>query len=77
MVEEILDQMIRIVDSRGYATIMKLQDISGGKEAYTSDIEYKYHWGWTSLKTAAILKTDEGFLLSLPPAILIDGGAKE
>jgi hypothetical protein len=68
--------MTSVVDDEGYASIVTLRDLSEVDRRVGHDHEYENHWGWVSVRTAVILETDEGFVLSLPPALLIDGGSK-
>lgn len=70
--ENILAKMISVVADRGFVTIVALRHLAGAEDAWDKS-EYEYHWGWTSLKTGAVLEIEAGrLLLSLPPAQLID-----
>ena len=69
--EAILEKMIQEIADKGFVSIAGLRDITDTGSGLF-DTEHEHHWGWTILRTGKILEVENGFLLSLPPAQLID-----
>lgn len=65
--EEVLNAMDDIRDQYGMVTVADLNDLVGKTGQYTDN---KY--GWTSLRTAEVVRTRDGYMLKLPRAMAID-----
>lgn len=66
--EEVLERMDELVASYGLVRVADLYDLVGITGSYTDN---KY--GWTSLRSAEIVRTrDGGYLIKMPRAIPID-----
>ncbi len=66
-VEAVRDQMFDLVERYGVVTVADMYDMSGETAPYTSN---KY--GWTSVRTAEIIRVSDGYILKLPKAMPID-----
>lgn len=64
---EVLTRMDELIDTYGFVTIADLYDLIGVSCNYTDN---KY--GWTSLRTAEIVRIRDGYRLKLPKAYIID-----
>lgn len=62
--EEVLDQMSNIIEEYGMVSVMDLYDLVGITGQYTDD---KY--GWTNIRNAEPIRTNDGYMLKLPRAI--------
>lgn len=65
--EEVLDVLVGLVEEYGMASIADLYDLIGLPSNYTDN---KY--GWYDLKTAAVTRTRDGYLIKLPRTTLLD-----
>ena len=67
--EATLDQMDDMIDRYGWATVLDLYESAdlGGSAPYTAN---KY--GWTSLRSADIIKVRDGYVIKLPKAQPLD-----
>ena len=65
--EAIIEQMEGIIASYGFVTVADLYDMAGRSHPYTSN-----DYGWTSLRSADVVRTREGYILKLPKAMPID-----
>lgn len=65
--EEVLSAMDDILDSYGMVSVADLNDLVGVTGQYTDN---KY--GWTSLRTAEVVRVRDGYMLKLPRAVTID-----
>ena len=62
--EEVLDQMGNIIEEYGMVSVMDLYDLVGITGQYTDN---KY--GWTNIRNAEPVRTNDGYMLKLPRAI--------
>lgn len=65
--EEVLDRMLELIDTYGLVRVADLYDLVGLSCNYTDN---KY--GWTSLRTAEVIRGRDGYGLKLPKATPID-----
>ena len=67
--EATLEQMDDMIDRYGWATVLDLYESAdlGGSAPYTAN---KY--GWTSLRSAEIIKVRDGYVIKLPKAQPLD-----
>ena len=65
--EAVLDQMYDTVKEYGFVTVAAMYDMADLTQPFTSN---KY--GWTSLRTAEVVRDREGYIIKLPKAMPID-----
>ena len=65
--EMVLDQMNDIIDHYGFVTVADFFDMADRTAPYTAQ---KY--GWTSVRSAEIIRTRDGYKIKLPKAYVID-----
>lgn len=65
--EDVLARMEELIEVYGSASVADLYDLVGVTGRYTDN---KY--GWTSLRSASVARTREGYLLKLPRALPLD-----
>lgn len=65
--EKVLDHMIDIVNNYGIVSVSEMYELSNLTQPYTSN---KY--GWTSLRTADVVRVRDGYVIKLPKAKPID-----
>ena len=65
--EEVLDQMDGMLEAYGIVSVADLYDLVGLPHNFTDN---KY--GWSSLRTAEVTRTRDGYILKLPRATPID-----
>lgn len=65
--EEVLSRMDELLETYEVVSVADLYDLVGITGEYTDN---KY--GWTSLRSAQVVRVRDGYLLKLPKALLID-----
>lgn len=65
--EEVLERMLELIDTYGLVRVADLYDLVGLSCNYTDN---KY--GWTSLRTAEVIRGRDGYGLKLPKAMPIE-----
>ena len=65
--EDVLARLDELIDSYGLVRVADLYDLVGITGDYTDN---KY--GWTSLRTAEVIRVREGYAIKMPRAIPID-----
>lgn len=65
--EEVLNAMDGILDTYGMVSVADLNDLVGVTGQYTDN---KY--GWSSIRTAEVVRVRDGYMLKLPRATIID-----
>ncbi len=65
--EDVLERMDEMVESYGLVRVADLYDLAGITGEYTDN-----NYGWTSLRTAEIIRVRDGFSIKLPKAMPID-----
>lgn len=65
--EEVKMRMIEILETYGVVTVADMYDLSGESCNYTDN---KY--GWTSMRTAEVVRARDGYVIKLPKAMPID-----
>lgn len=64
--EEVLSRLDELMDVYGVVSVADLNELVGISGSYTDN-----NYGWTSLKSADILRVRDGYLLKLPRATVI------
>lgn len=59
----LLDNLIDCVQRYGMVTVNQMYDMVGVTGEYTDE-----YFGWTSLRTARVIRVRDGFIVDLPPA---------
>lgn len=59
--EMVLDELCELIERYGKATVADLYDAIGTTAQHTD-----YNYGWTSLRTASIVRVRDGYLLKFP-----------
>lgn len=59
--EEVLSRMDDLLDTYGYVSVADLYDLIGKSCAYTDG-----NYGWTTLRSADVIRVRDGYLLKLP-----------
>lgn len=62
--EEVLSRMDELIDTYGLVSVADLYDLVGITGSYTDN---KY--GWTNIRSAHTVRTNDGYLLKLPKAL--------
>lgn len=62
--EEVLSRMDELIDNYGLVSVADLYDLVGITGSYTDN---KY--GWTNIRSAHTVRTNDGYLLKLPKAL--------
>lgn len=65
--QDVLDRMDELMDSYGLVRVADLYDLVGITGNYTDN---KY--GWTSIRTAEIVRVRDGYMIKMPRAVPID-----
>lgn len=65
--EAVLDQMYDTIKEYGFVTVAAMYDMADLTQPFTSN---KY--GWTSLRTAEVVRDGDGYVIKLPKAMPID-----
>ena len=65
--EAVLDQMYDTIKEYGFVTVAAMYDMADLTQPFTSN---KY--GWTSLRTAEVVRDSDGYTIKLPKAMPID-----
>ena len=65
--EHVIDEMLELIDIFGMVSVADLYDLVGISGDYTDN-----NYGWTTLRTANVRRVRSGYLIELPPPILID-----
>lgn len=65
--ENVLNRLDEILDMYGVIRVPDLYDLVGITGDYTEN-----NYGWTSIRTAEIVRTRDGYLLKMPRAVPID-----
>ena len=66
--EAVLDEMSNVIDRYGFVRVMDMYDMADVSiPPYTSN-----NYGWTSVRSAEVLRTHEGYVIKLPKAMPID-----
>ena len=65
--EEVLDRMYELLDTYKVVRVADLYDLVGITGSYTDN-----NYGWTSLRTADIVRVGDGYIIKMPRAIPID-----
>ena len=65
--EIVRSQMDEVIDRYGFVTVADMYDLAGLTEPYTAN---KY--GWTSIRSAEVVRARDGYVLKLPRAVPID-----
>lgn len=65
--EEVLARMDELMDTYGLVRVADLYDLVGITGEYTDN-----RYGWTSIRTAEIVRVREGYAIKMPRAIPID-----
>ena len=66
-VEAVRNQMDDLIDRYGVVTVADMYDMSGETAPYTSN-----RYGWSTIRTAEIIRVRDGYILKLPKAMPID-----
>lgn len=65
--EEVLDRMFELLDTYTVVRVADLYDLVGITGSYTDN-----NYGWTSLRTAEIVRVRDGYIIKMPRAVPID-----
>ena len=65
--EIVLDQLDDMIRTYKYARVSDLYDLAGHSHPYTY-----CDYGWTSLRTAEVVRVSDGYIIKLPKAMAID-----
>ena len=65
--DAVLDQMSDIIDNFGFVTVSDMFDMVDVTAPFTGN-----RYGWTSVRTAEVVSTRDGYRIKLPRASLID-----
>lgn len=65
--EEVLSCLVDLVDDYGMASVADLYDMVGISTNYTDN-----RYGWTNLRSAAVSRVRDGYLIDLPRAVPLD-----
>lgn len=65
--EKVLDHMIDIVNNYGIVSVSEMYELSNLTQPYTSN-----RYGWTSLRSADVVRVRDGYVIRLPKAKPID-----
>lgn len=65
--EDVLTNLDELIDNFGLVRVADLFDLAGKTCDYTAN---KY--GWTSIRSAEVVRVRDGYLIKMPPAIPID-----
>lgn len=65
--EEALSQMQDVIENYGFVTVADLFDMADVTAPHTA---HKY--GWTSIRTAEVIRRRDGYILKLPRAVVIE-----
>lgn len=65
--EEVLARMDELMDTYGLVSVADLKDLVGINDNYTDN---KY--GWTSIKSAEVVRVRDGYTIKMPRAVPID-----
>ena len=65
--EEVLSRMDELIETYGVVSVADLYDLCGITGNYTDN-----RYGWTSIKTAEVVRVKEGYLLKFPKAMAIN-----
>ncbi len=65
--EEVLERMDELIDKYGIVSVADYYDLVGETGSYTDN---KY--GWTTLRTAEVIRVREGYMIKLPRPKVID-----
>ena len=64
--EDVLTRMDELIEAYGIVSVADLYELVGVDGEYTDN-----NYGWTSLRSAEVVRTRDGYLLSLPKAMPI------
>lgn len=65
--EAVREEMNNVIERYGFVTVADMYDMAELSQPYTSN---KY--GWTSIRTAEVVRVRDGYILKLPKALPID-----
>lgn len=65
--EDVLDRMYELLDTYKIVRVADLYDLVGITGSYTDN-----NYGWTSLRTAEIVRVRDGYIIKMPRAMPID-----
>lgn len=65
--EAVRQGMLETIDQYGIVTVGDLYDMADRTAPYTS-----YDYGWTSIRTAEVVRVRDGFIIKLPRAVPLD-----
>lgn len=65
--EDVLSKMDDLIDTYGMVSVADLYDLVGVTGSYTDN-----NYGWTNVRTAAVIRVREGYMLKLPKALSLN-----
>ena len=65
--EDVLDRMYELLDTYGLVRVADLKDLVGITGSYTDN-----RYGWTSLRSAEIVRVRDGYMIKMPRAVVIE-----
>ena len=65
--EAVLDNMDAVIEKYGFVTVLDMYDMADRSAPYTSK-----NYGWTSVRSAEVVRVREGYIIKLPKAMPID-----